>query len=79
MAERMYRMAAEQPGYLGFESSRDQNDFAISISYWKDLKSIANWKQVADHLVAQEKGKSDWYEEYRVRICRVEREYGWKT
>lgn len=77
MAETMCQLAAQQPGYLGFESCRDENDFAISVSYWKDLESITNWKNVSEHLVAQEQGVAGWYSEYRVRVCRVEREYGW--
>ena len=77
MAEKMCQLAEQQPGYLGFESCRDENDFAISVSYWKDLESITNWKQESEHLVAQKQGVAEWYSEYRVRICRVEREYGW--
>lgn len=79
MAERMCGLAAQQPGYLGFESCRGEDDFAISVSYWKDLESIANWKKESEHLVAQEQGVASWYSEYRVRICRVEREYGWSN
>lgn len=77
MAERMCELAAQQPGYLGFESSRDPSGFAISVSYWKDMESIKSWKQVSEHLSAQQQGKSDWYSDYRVRICRVEQEYSW--
>jgi hypothetical protein len=33
---------------------------------------------LADHVVAQKMGRRTFYEEYRVRIARVEREYGWK-
>jgi heme-degrading monooxygenase HmoA len=78
MAKRMNELAAQQPGYLGIESVRDNDGFAITVSYWKDIGSIKNWKQVAEHLTAQQKGQNEWYAEYRVRICRVEREYGWE-
>jgi heme-degrading monooxygenase HmoA len=73
MAEKMDALAKEQPGYLGFESAR--NEIGISVSYWKDLESIRQWKQQADHLVAQQKGASHWYSQYTVRICKVERDY----
>lgn len=72
----MEKLAAEQPGYLGFESARD--GFGIAISYWESLESIANWKQQADHLLAQKMGKTKWYSQYKVRICKVEREYGFE-
>ena len=38
--------------------------------------AAAAWKQVAEHLVAQERGRETWYDDYTVRIATVEREYG---
>ena len=72
-AELMDDLAKQQEGYLGIESAR--NDLGITVSYWKDLKSIQQWKQQADHLFAQQKGIQEWYSHYKVRICYVERDY----
>jgi heme-degrading monooxygenase HmoA len=72
-AERMADLAAQQPGYLGFESAREE--CGISVSYWKDLQSISNWKQQAEHLRAQEQGRQAWYSNYKTRIALVERDY----
>ncbi|NMH29209.1 antibiotic biosynthesis monooxygenase [Flavobacterium sp. SE-s28] len=72
-ANRMVELAREQSGFLGVESAR--NDIGITVSYWKDLDSISAWKQNAEHLLAQEKGQTQWYENYIVRIAKVEREY----
>ena len=33
------------------------------------------WKQVAEHLVAQARGRSTWYADYTVRVATVERDY----
>lgn len=74
MAEHMAELAARQPGFLGLESAREQ--IGITVSYWTDLESIRAWKRNVDHQVAQKRGKRDWYAAYRVRIARVEREYG---
>lgn len=74
MADRMVELAAQQPGYLGIESARE--GLGITVSYWESLEAIANWKAVAAHQVAQRLGKERWYGEFRVRVCRVEREYG---
>lgn len=74
MSERMERLAAEQPGYLGSEYARDQ--VGITVSYWADEAAAAAWKQVAEHLVAQERGREVWYADYRVRVCTVTRDYG---
>jgi heme-degrading monooxygenase HmoA len=73
MAEQMELLARQQPGYLSIESARDE--IGITISYWENLNAIKNWKENTAHLFAQSKGRSDWYSYYKVRICKVEREY----
>ena len=75
MAARMEALAAEQPGYLGIEAARD-GDLGLTVSYWVDEDAARAWKQVAEHLVAQERGRSAWYADYRVRVATVTREYG---
>lgn len=73
MATQMVELAQQQEGFLGIESAR--NDIGITVSYWRDLESIKNWKNNLDHIDAQLKGRSKWYENYTVRIALVEREY----
>jgi heme-degrading monooxygenase HmoA len=73
MAAAMERAAAAQPGYLGIESARDE--LGITVSYWADEAAAQAWKQVGAHLVAQERGRSRWYTDYRVRIATVHRDY----
>lgn len=73
MAGAMMDLAARQPGYLGVEHARETT--GITVSYWESLEAIAAWKAQADHQLAQQKGRQQWYSEYTVRICRVEREY----
>ena len=73
MADAMVALAAKQPGFLGIESARE--DLGITVSYWDSLESIAAWKQNAAHLVAQRRGHELWYQSFKVRICRVERDY----
>lgn len=77
MAERMVALAAEQPGYLGVESARDGEGLGITVSYWRSLDDIAAWRRHAEHQVARDTGRSDWYAHYTLRIARVERAYGW--
>lgn len=73
MATQMVELAQQQEGFLGVESAR--NEVGITVSYWRDLESIKNWKNNLDHIDAQLKGRSKWYENYTVRIALVEREY----
>lgn len=74
MSARMVELAAQQPGFLGVESAREE--LGITVSYWATEPDAANWKQVAEHLVAQERGREVWYADYRVRVATVTRDYG---
>jgi heme-degrading monooxygenase HmoA len=74
MAAAMLALAEEQPGFLGVETARQ--GVGITVSYWRDHESIQAWRQHLDHVAAQTLGRARWYETYRVRIARVERDYG---
>ena len=75
VAARMAELAARQPGYLGAESARDAAGFGITVSYWSDEAAIKAWKADIDHLAAQERGRDAWYEQFHIRVSRVERAY----
>lgn len=72
-ADRMVELAQQQPGYLGHESAR--KEIGITVSYWESVEAIKNWKKNAEHLMAQQKGREEWYANYKTRICLVERDY----
>jgi len=74
MSARMDNLAREQAGYLGHESA-SEDGLGITVSYWVDHAAAAAWKQVAEHRVAQERGRSTWYSGYTVRVATVERDY----
>ena len=75
-AMRMKELAEQQEGYLGMESAR--GDLGITVSYWKDLSSITNWKHNLEHSEARTRGKQQWYSQYQLIICKVERAYGFE-
>ena len=76
IAARMVELAVQQPGFLGAESARES--VGITVSNWPDLESIKAWKENAGHIIAQERGREVWYREYKTRIAKVERDYGWE-
>lgn len=42
ISARMVELVSQQDGFLGFESAREEP--GITVSYWRDEKSIQNWK-----------------------------------
>jgi heme-degrading monooxygenase HmoA len=75
-ADRMAELAAQQPGYLGVESVRDASGLGITVSYWESEAAILAWRRHAEHTLARERGRTEWYEHYELRVAKVERAYG---
>lgn len=76
MSDYMVDLAKQQDGFLGVESAR--NELGITVSYWRDLESIKNWRKNDEHTLARKKGKLDWYKSFKVRIAKVERDYSFE-
>lgn len=72
-SDRMVELASAQPGFLGVESARGPDGLGITVSYWESEEAIANWRRHAEHLLAQKRGRDEWYEEFVTRVARVER------
>jgi len=73
MAQKMEDLAKQQDGFISIDSAREA--VGITVSYWKSLEAIKIWKKNSEHLLAQQKGRQQWYSWYNTRICKVEREY----
>ncbi|MHC4976316.1 MAG: antibiotic biosynthesis monooxygenase family protein [Planctomycetota bacterium] len=74
VAARMYELAQQVEGYLGFETARGEDGVGISVSYWRDKDAIRRWRADLEHIEAMRGGRSGWYKGWRVRTCLVERE-----
>jgi heme-degrading monooxygenase HmoA len=73
MADKMVALASQQKGFLGVESARDEG-LGITVSYWESLDAIKKWKENSAHQVAQNRGKTEWYKNFALRVCKVERD-----
>ncbi len=68
----MFELAQKQKGYLGIESAR--SEIGLSVTYWETLEDIANWRNQAEHKLAQAEGYAIWYKAFATRVCKVERD-----
>jgi len=73
MADLMVELASKEEGFLGVESVREE--LGITVSYWRDLESIKKWKENAEHTLAREKGRKNWYKSFKTRIAKVVEDY----
>jgi heme-degrading monooxygenase HmoA len=48
----------------------------LSLSFWRDEEAVAAWRAVEHHRVAQNAGRGSLFEDYRLRVAGVIRDYG---
>ena len=48
----------------------------MSLSFWKDEESIRQWRNIELHRIAQKEGRSSIFDNYRLRVATVQRDYG---
>ena len=58
-----------------FQSLVDEKKL-LSLSFWRDEEAIRIWRNKMEHRDAQMKGRSQIFENYRIRVAQVMRDYG---
>lgn len=58
-----------------FQSLTDPGKI-LSLQFWRDEESVARWRNFAKHRSAQEHGRAEVFDDYRLRIVSVIRDYG---
>jgi heme-degrading monooxygenase HmoA len=68
-AERMETLAHEQPGFLSFKSYTADDGEVIALSEWADEAAARAWGKVAEHRMAQQRGREAYYENFTLFAC----------
>jgi len=72
------KLVQEIPGFITFFSHRDPTTRkGVTVAYFETEESLLAWKELPRHLEAQNLGRSDFYQDYEVYVCKVERHYSW--
>ncbi len=69
---------AKMEGFISIErfQSMSHPGKILSLSYWTDEKSVSEWRNLEMHRAAQSKGRTSIFEDYRLRVAAVIRDYG---
>jgi heme-degrading monooxygenase HmoA len=65
-------------GFIGIErfESLAEPGKILSLSFWRDEASVAAWRNIEPHRHAQAVGRHEIFQDYRLRIAQVVRDYG---
>jgi heme-degrading monooxygenase HmoA len=68
----------EIDGFISIErfESLTEPGKILSLSFWRDERAIAAWRQREAHRGAQARGRAEVFKDYRLRVAGVIRDYG---
>ncbi len=67
----------EVDGFLSIESFQSlttENKF-VSLSFWRDRAAVEAWYRRPNHKAAQGEGRAGIFQDYRIRVAEVFRDY----
>jgi heme-degrading monooxygenase HmoA len=51
--------------------SKSREDWMVSVSFWRDEKSLIRWRTHAGHHLVQQRGRADVFDDYHLRVGEV--------
>lgn len=80
MAEGLKAELALIDGFISIErfSSVSNPGKFVSLSFWRDEAAVQQWRKLESHRRAQAAGRGGIFEDYRLRVASVVRDYGMK-
>lgn len=76
VAVRMEALARAMPGFVSFKTFAAPDEERVSLVEFADEASHTAWRNHPEHREAQARGRSDFYAEFHIQVCSVDREYG---
>ena len=77
--ERMLELVSTVPGFRSIEGFAGEDGSELAVAWFDSDESIAEWKQHPQHLVTQERGRTEFFSAYDITIAEVDRRYGWPS
>lgn len=77
IAAGLRKFLKELPGFISIERFQSLGDEGkvLSLSFWESEEAIQEWRNLLEHRMAQQKGKNELFERYRIRVAQVLRDY----
>lgn len=78
IAAKLRPLLEDIDGFISIErfESLSEPGKILSLSFWRDEQAILSWRNLESHRSAQIKGRDGVFQNYRLRVANVIRDYG---
>jgi heme-degrading monooxygenase HmoA len=70
---RLYGIVSRMPGFISVKDFTAEDGESVAIAEFASPEAAEAWKNDPDHLVAQRRGREEFFSEYTVQVCTVVR------
>jgi heme-degrading monooxygenase HmoA len=72
----LVKAASAIPGFVSVEEFRGAGGEVLILAKFDSDEALTAWREHPDHRAAQSR-RSEFYTEYTVDVCTLDRSYGW--
>lgn len=69
----LQELVRENPGFVDVKSYTAQDGERLTVVWWRDEKSLAEWRNLMRHREAQNTGRQKWYQYYKIEVATITR------
>lgn len=77
IASELRQMLKDIDGFISierFQSLTEENKI-LSLSFWESEDAVRKWRNLEAHRLAQKKGRNELFQDYRIRVATITRDY----
>lgn len=71
--QHLFDIVSRLPGFLSVKDFTAEDGESVSIAEFTSLDAVEAWKNHPEHLVAQQRGREEFFSHYEVQVCNVVR------
>src|SRR5258708_35592710 len=73
MNAEMESLVRQNPGFIDVKSYKSEDGERLTVVWWRDEKSLLEWRNLMRHREAQSTGRQKWYQYYNMEVATVTR------
>jgi len=75
IGQRMYELATAMPGYVSYKDFASEDGENVSVVEFESHETLAAWREHPEHKAVQQRGRDEFFSEYRITVCDSVRDY----
>lgn len=75
---RMYEIASSMPGFVSYKDFTADDGEGVAVVEFDTLEHLASWHDHPEHRQAQQRGRDEFFSEFRIQVCETVRDYDFK-